>query len=45
MVLILNSDCDCHEYAECLEFFGDFSCQCLDGFIGDGNQCVELLIG
>ena len=34
-----NKDTDCHQYSQCINEIGNYSCQCFDGFAGDGYQC------
>ena len=31
----------CHINAECTDMIGDYSCKCLDGFEGDGMNCID----
>ena len=31
----------CHVRADCTESFGSYSCQCKDGYTGDGLQCTS----
>ena len=34
---------NCHEFATCTDTPGSFTCECLDGYRGDGiNTCVEI---
>ena len=30
---------DCHEYANCTDILGSYTCQCKEGFTGDGKSC------
>ena len=32
----------CDPFASCSNTFGSYSCQCNDGFIGDGNTCSDI---
>ena len=32
---------DCHSNAECTNVPGDYNCTCLEGFFGDGFQCLD----
>ena len=33
----------CHRYAECINEPGSFRCSCIEGFVGDGNNCESGL--
>ena len=30
---------DCHDDAICTDIIGSYTCQCKEGFIGDGKHC------
>ena len=34
---------DCHSRAECVNTQGSYSCQCEEGFIGDGRSCLGMI--
>ena len=34
-----NKETDCHQYSQCINEIGNYSCQCFDGFTGDGYNC------
>ena len=42
------NECDspgaCHDNATCTDTFGNFSCACNSGFVGDGLNCSSELI-
>ncbi len=33
---------DCHDNAECVNLPGNFTCQCNDGFQGNGRSCQGI---
>ena len=35
----LNESDECHENATCMDTVGNYSCQCLSGFSGNGLIC------
>ena len=30
---------DCHDKAQCINTVGNFSCECSEGYVGDGKLC------
>ena len=41
--LIDVNECDqspCHDNATCVNEIGSFECSCLEGFTGNGSQCL-----
>lgn len=35
-----DADNDCDENAQCTDIDGSYECECLDGFEGNGFQCI-----
>lgn len=35
---------DCHVYATCINSVGNYSCECMQGFDGDGLDCQGIFI-
>jgi len=33
---------NCSENGTCINFSGGYNCECLDGFLGDGINCIGM---
>ena len=34
---------NCSNHAKCKNYYGGYSCECLTGFEGDGENCTRML--